>query len=144
MKKKVKERTLGQLSYFGDVNVMISKEKEKFDKTIIFKDEYLDEYRIIDTTSELFLTLADIVGYQGYEEDLIWLKDELKSHYEKNSEKKESFCCPEHYKFDTQFHMYWMILVGCFGEWGTSIRTGWIWYSNIPYAIRFIERLLEC
>ena len=144
MEKNTKKRTLGQLSYFGDLNVMIAKEKEKYDKTIIFKDKYSDEYTIIDTTSKLFFTLADIVSYQGYEDDLILLKDKLKTHYEKNSEKKEEFCCPKHYQFDTQFHMYWMILVGCFGECGTSIRSGWIWYSNIPYAIRFIERLLEC
>lgn len=112
--------------------------------TIICKDVSTDEIISIDTTSPIFFALADIVFYQGYEDDLISLKDKLKLHYENNKEKEESFCCPEHYQYDIQFHMYWMILVGCFGEWGTSIRSGWIWYSNIPYAIRFIERLLEC
>lgn len=144
MEKKYKERTLGSISYFGDVNANISEEKEKSDTTIIFKDVYSDEYISIDTTSKIFFALANIVYYQGYEEDLISLKEKLISHYERNSEEKDSFCCPEHYQYDIQFHMYWMILVGCFGEWGTSIRSGWIWYENIPYAIRFIERLLEC
>ena len=144
MSKDLKDRTLGHLSYFGDVNANISDEKETSDTTITFKDEWKDRYISIDTTSEIFFALANIVYYQGYEEDLISLKDKLKSHYEKNSEEHDSFCCPEHYQYDIQFHMYWMILVGCFGEWGVSIRSGWIWYENIPYAIRFIERLLEC
>ena len=126
------------------INEKISEEKEISDTTIIFKDEYLDRYKNIDTTGEIFFALANIVYYQGYGEDLISLKEKLKSHYERNSEEKEPFYCPDHYQYDIQFHIYWMILVGCFGEWGTSIRSGWIWYSNIPYAIRFIERLLEC
>ena len=110
-------------------------------KLIRYIDVVGDE-RLIDTSNEIFWTLQDIVSYQGYEEELLELKKLLEQWLERMKNEKDSFPCPYHDPH-TQFHMFWMLIVGLFGDWGTSIRFGWIYYENIPYAIEFINRLIE-
>ena len=68
----------------------------------------------------LFDALASIVWYDGHYEWLKLLSEELRK------------CVPnEFYHFEvdswhTEQHTIWMLLVGMFGDWGVSIRSGWI------------------
>ena len=64
--------------------------------------------------------LECIVWYNGHEEWLAELADEL--------EKSEGLY-PNPFRardWHTEEHTIWMLLVGMFGDWGTSIRGGWI------------------
>lgn len=64
--------------------------------------------------------LSSIVWYNGHEEWLINLADKLevaKSNYPNPIDVSE---------WHTEMHCIWMLLVGMFGDWGTSIRGGWI------------------
>jgi hypothetical protein len=64
--------------------------------------------------------LQCIISYNGHSE---WLKD-LADEIEKAP---DLYICPIDYReWHTEEHTIWMLLVGMFGNWGTSIRGGWI------------------
>lgn len=64
--------------------------------------------------------LRNIVFYDGHKEWLMRIADVLE-----NTQSVVS--CPfSHRQWGTEEHTIWMILVGMFGDWGTSIRGGWI------------------
>lgn len=62
--------------------------------------------------------LECIVCYDGHDEWLEKLADELDA-------TSEIYRCPLD-EWHTEQHTIWMLLVGMFGSWGTSIRSGWI------------------
>ncbi len=64
--------------------------------------------------------LECIVWYNGHEEWLEKLADEL----EKAEEVYGNPLDPN--VWHSEEHVIWMLLVGMFGNWGTSIRGGWI------------------
>ena len=64
--------------------------------------------------------LSSVVWYAGHYE---WL-EEFADKLEKSN---DIFYCPfEVDKWHSEQHVIYMLLVGMFGNWGTSIRSGWI------------------
>jgi len=86
--------------------------------------------------------LENIIWYDGLH---FWLKD-LRDDLLKFSESEESersfYCCPlDTQIWHTERHVIWMLLVGMFGDWGTSIRAGWI--EKIPECVDFIDQICK-
>ena len=78
--------------------------------------------------------LEAIVWYDGHYAWLKKLRDEL--------EACEGFYPkPDSIEWYTEQHCIWMLLVGMFGDWGTSIRTGWI--QDIAGCIKFIDEVCK-
>ena len=84
-----------------------------------------------DQHGTLFDALESVIWYNGHYE---WLK-ELRDDMEKRRDEGNYF--REFEKWNTEEHTIWMLLVGMFGEWGTSIRSGWI--EDIQECIDFID-----
>lgn len=80
----------------------------------------------------------NILYYNGHKDYLLEIVEDLKNINENEIYIYES---QKHGKWDTEEHMIWMFLVGMFGEWGTSIRCGWI--EKIKECINYIEKLVE-
>lgn len=73
---------------------------------------------MIETLEE---ALKSIIWYDGLHE---WL-EELANEIEKSTD--YHFRCPfTSDEWHTEEHVIFMLLVGMFGSWGTSIRSGWI------------------
>lgn len=90
-----------------------------------------------NTPGSMLYALENIVWYDGH---YIWLK-ELRDELVKQP--KDEFYCSylDVDECHTEKHAIWMILVGMFGDWGTSIRSGWI--EDIDGCIEFINNLCE-
>ena len=91
------------------------------------------------TNGTLFDALESIIWYDGHYEWLKELRDELASlprdaYY-------TSYLIPDDIEWHTEKHTIWMLLVGMFGDWGTSIRSGWI--SEIDDCIEFIDAVCK-
>ena len=84
----------------------------------------------------LFNALESIVWYDGH---YVWLK-ELRDDLEKHRT-EYSYMIPDDIEWHTEKHTIWMLLVGIFGDWGTSIRSGWI--EDIDGCIEFIDALCK-
>ena len=83
----------------------------------------------------LFEALKDIVWYDGHYD---WLKE---LHSDLLWRTKRSFLIPDDIEWHTEQHTIWMLLVGMFGNWGTSIRSGWI--DKPIECAAFIEELCK-
>ena len=89
----------------------------------------------------LFNALESIVWYNGHYEWLKELRDNLVAHRD-SKPKFSNYCSPlSRDEWYTDKHAIWMLLVGMYGDWGTSIRGGWI--ENIDGCIEFINVLCE-
>ena len=84
----------------------------------------------------LFDALESIVWYDCHYEWLKELRDRLRDLPE-----DEVYTMPKDIEWHTEKHTIMMLLVGMFGDWGTSIRGGCI--CNKEGCIAFIERLCE-
>ena len=84
----------------------------------------------------LFDALESIVLYDGHSGWLKELRDELARLGD-----DEYFNMPNNIKWRSEEHAIMMLLVGMFGDWGTSIRSGWI--SDKTGCIEFVERLCK-
>lgn len=76
--------------------------------------------------------IGNIAFYNGHNEWLWKIADEMNAMPEGKSYT---------YVFDewhTERHMLWMMLVSAFGDWGTSIRSGWI--VNTKECAEFINK----
>lgn len=83
----------------------------------------------------LLSAFSDIAFYQGQEKWARGLADKLG-----NCETLTySDACGE--EWCTDKHFLWMMLCSAFGDWGTSIRTGWI--DKPEEARKFILRAIE-
>lgn len=90
------------------------------------------------TAEKLGYAFGCIAFYDGHEEWLLKLAEEL----EKPREEYEAFSNPfPTDKWHTEEHVLWMLLVGMFGSWGTSIRSGWI--EDCKGAAAFIRANVE-
>ena len=76
----------------------------------------------------------NIVWYDGHDE---WL-DELAKEIENTD---RTYFIPDYIEWHTEQHCIWMLLVGMFGEWGTSIRSGWI--EDTKECAAYIRNLLD-
>ena len=83
---------------------------------------------------KLYEALENIIWYDGHYRWLKELRDELEAH-------GEFYPKPDSIEWHTEQHCIWMLLVGTFGEWGTSIRTGWI--EDIKGCIAFIDEICK-
>ncbi len=63
--------------------------------------------------------LQCIVWYDGHDEWLEELAEQLE-----NTPKEKNYMLEV--EWHSEKHTIWMLLVGMFGSWGTSIRGGWI------------------
>lgn len=64
--------------------------------------------------------INSICWYNGYGAEILNLAEEIK----KSAKTDESFHWK--HKWDSEEHVMWMLIVGRFGDWGTSINSGWI------------------
>ena len=81
----------------------------------------------------LIEALQNIVFYDGHKEWLTKLADDLE-------DKQGIVPCPfNHRQWHSEEHVIWMILCGMFGDWGTSIRGGWI--EQTKDAAKFIRSI---
>lgn len=85
----------------------------------------------------LFNALESIVWYNGHHVWLTKLVEILESNDTEYGISCPDFCA----KRDTEAHCIWMLLVGMFGEWGTSINSGWIEQNKRKEAAQFIREL---
>lgn len=90
-----------------------------------------------NTPGSMLYALENIVWYNGH---YLWLR-ELRDELAKCPKNEFFVCRLEVDEWYTDKHAIWMILVGMFGDWGTSIRSGWI--EDIEGCIQFINDLCE-
>ena len=89
-----------------------------------------------NTDRNLFDALESIVWYDGH---YVWLK-ELRDELSQCPMGK-NYTLPDDIEWHTEKHTIWMLLVGMFGDWGTSIRSGWI--EDIEGCVEFIDALCK-
>ena len=78
---------------------------------------------------------GNIACYNGHEEWLWELSDVLAA-------AGGFVACPiTEYEWLTDKHALWMMLVSAFGDWGTSIRSGWI--EETKEAAEFINEATD-
>lgn len=88
----------------------------------------IDKEKIIEV-------LQTIVFYNGHAEWMLPLAEILE-------ERDRFYTCGEtDIIWGTEEHFIWMLLCGLFGDWGTSIRSGWI--ENTKEAAEFIRMICE-
>ncbi len=88
-------------------------------------------------TADLEEALRNIVWYDNHEDWLTDLRDSLQ-----RCSDGENYLCPfSSEEWHREPHVIWMLLVGMFGNWGTSIRGGWI--DDKEGCIAFINKLLD-
>lgn len=86
--------------------------------------------------SKLIEAIGDIAWYNNH---LVWL-EKLADDLEKHAAYGFSYI-PDEDEYLTDRHCLWMLLVGMFGNWGTSIRAGWI--EDWEGCLKFIREVLE-
>lgn len=97
--------------------------------------QYNEGYKVgYSSGMEVFAeALESICWYNSHGPFLMNLAERIES------EKDETFLYPEDIKWDTEEHFFWMILVSIFGDYGTSIRCGWI--EKKEDCAAFIKRI---
>lgn len=101
-----------------------------------YEKGYYNGYKAALSNANLYDALQSIIWYDGHSE---WLR-ELCGELEKAKEEGE-FYSMDFAEWHTEKHTIWMLLVGAFGDWGTSIRSGWI--EDIDGCIAFIQGIIE-
>lgn len=76
---------------------------------------------MIVTEDKIIEAFGCIALYDGHEDWLLNLADELEK-----ADKAGKFVQWEFEPWHTEAHCLYMMLVGLFGNWGISIRSGWI------------------
>lgn len=76
-----------------------------------------------------------IASYDGHEDWLLNLADDLEG---SDGNYPSPFPVA---LWNKEAHVLWMLLVGLFGNWGTSIRSGWI--EDTKGAAEFIRKALD-
>ena len=79
---------------------------------------------------------SSIASYNGHEEWLWEIADALAADPD-----GYGFCIRGTDWWFTDRHALWMMLVAAFGEWGTSIRSGWL--EKHKEAAEFINRVTD-
>ena len=92
----------------------------------------------VDAVEDRFATaFGEIAAYNCHEEWLWELADKLSE-----LEAGKYFCCPiTTEEWLTDRHALWMMLASAYGNWGTSIRHGWI--EKTAEAASFINEATE-
>ena len=96
--------------------------------------------RNVDVT--LFEALETVVWYNGMYYWLKELRDSMVKHLERTPEIRLNYASP--IKLDDigkPNHFIWTLLVAMFGNWGTSVNSGWI--ENVVGCVEFIDALCE-
>lgn len=97
--------------------------------------------QIVETLENIMYALTSIVYYDGHNEWLKNMRDDMERFINTHDE-YASYPCPFNYaEWHTERHVIYMLLVGIFGDWGTSIRSGWI--EDIKGCIAFIDSICE-
>lgn len=88
----------------------------------------------MENIDKMEYALSCIIEYDCHEKWLEKLASEL--------EKTDFYKCPfDIDEWHTERHVIWMLLVGMFGNWGTSIRSGWI--GKTKEASEYIRHLIK-
>lgn len=85
-----------------------------------------------DETDKLGEAIGNIAFYNGHNEWLWKIADEMNA---VPAGKSYTYVFEE---WHTERHMLWMMLVSAFGDWDTSIRSGWI--VNTKECAEFINK----
>lgn len=105
--------------------------------------EHLAEVIIgkFDLQQKIIESLSSIVWYDGHYHWLKAMRDELEEIL-KSGDGYANYHNPfEPNQWHTEQHTIYMFLVGMFGDWGTSIRSGWI--EDIRGCIEFIDTICK-
>lgn len=104
-----------------------------------YEKGYYNGYMAASSGADLYEALQSIIWYDGHSK---WLK-ELCGELEKTKMEvgKYVYGIPDYIEWHTEQHTIWMLLVGAFGDWGTSIRSGWI--DDIDGCIKFIQGIIK-
>jgi len=95
---------------------------------------------------QLIDTLDAITWYNGIYEPLLALKEDLLNCSDKGTYtkyKSENLEYKHKLFYDTQFEVFWMMLVLMFGDYGTSPRSGWIYLEKKQEIIDFIDKITK-
>lgn len=92
---------------------------------------------------ELIYALNVIVFSNGIYEPLLKLKEDLiNQKTDDNYLLIGEFPKYKHEEFnDSQFEIFWMMLVLLYGDYGTSPRSGWLEMKNKEKIIEFIDKI---
>lgn len=105
-------------------------------------DELEAEYdELYEWQKKLFNALDSVIWYDGHYEWLKELRDDMEVYLKSNDKKafyQIIFPAPE---WLSEKHTIYMLLVGMFGDWGTSIRGGWI--EDTEECIKFIDEICK-
>ena len=100
---------------------------------VALQDQVAREENGADRFTEAF---GSIAHYNGHNEWLWEIADQLAAHNDSNYS-----CEIPTDEWMTDKHALWMMLVSAFGDWGTSIRFGWIEHTKA--AAEFINEATE-
>lgn len=98
--------------------------------------------------NELVDAITTALRYNGYDEEIIELRDKMQNfNNSKKTSKYDNFSMPafplDFITENEQFHLFSMILVLMFGEYGTSPRFGWISQERVEECIEFLNIMIE-
>ena len=111
---------------------------DMFEKTA---DEFAYKQHQLKGQEKFFEALDSIIWYDGHYEWLKAMRDDMENIL-KTGDKYVNYSAPfEPTEWHTEQHTIYMILVGMFGDWGTSIRSGWI--EDIKGCIEFIDAICK-
>lgn len=101
----------------------------------IIEDGHITLREDITTSDYLICAITEVVYYNGYKDVLLKWRDAALS-------SDGQLQCPIEPEFwHTEIHCIWELFVSRFGDWGTSVRSGWI--DNIDGFVYAIELILE-
>ena len=90
---------------------------------------------------KIFDALESIIWYDGHYGWLKEMRDDMENLL-KTGDKYVNYPIPfDTSEWHTERHTIYMLLVGMFGDWGTSIRSGWI--EDIKGCIEFIDAICK-
>lgn len=128
------------MDYHGLIDALTNEGNPNAPEAFIVNPEFVEQAireKLIadqrrDETDKLGEAIGNIAFYNGHNEWLRKIADEMSAIPEGKSYT---------YVFDewhTERHTLWMMLVSAFGDWGASIRSGWI--VNTKKCAEFINK----
>lgn len=107
------------------------------DARAFYEEGYMAAMTSTNLLEKMTEAFGAVVWYNGYLDFFQKLEAELLA----KNDRYENYGCPIPVDgWNTDLHCLWMILVGMFGDWGTSIRGGWI--EDLKGAAEFLREAL--
>lgn len=104
----------------------------------IIKSDYVAQLHNIKKS------LASIAWYNGIGVELLNLSEDFRDlAYENKKKMKRDNYIYNHNWNNSDLHFFWMLLVGQFGDWGTSINSGWVSHNKLNEAADWIQSIFR-